>query len=507
VDPQLASLARRLEELSAQVEELREGIRQSVTIAAQDPEMSLTRARKVLEYMLRDVYERKVGEPAGTRPLENLVQRLVKDGHLPKRLAAYANAIRELGNVGTHGFGEGVTPQDVFQSLTQLVPLVEWYFQQRGPAPAAAVAPRADVLPAGGGDQQMEEPREPAGRPGPAPRPARRRWAWLALGAGAGLCAVLVWWTVLRPSPGTPATATGPVAGTRPALLDCTGDGVRAEDVRRAQEAWAKYLGRQVEESVEVAEGVGMTFVLVPPGKFRMGSPEDEKERATDEDLHEVTLTEPFDLGKTEVTQAQYQALTGANPSEFKGADRPVQQVSWEEAGDCAAKLTKERDDRHLYRLPTEAEWEYSCRGGRPVSQPFGIGDGRTLSSREANFNGFFPYGGVAEGPYLQAPRAVGSYPANALGLFDMHGNVAEWCQDRSDPSPPPGWPQPGPPGTPRLLGPGFAPGFSARVYRGGCWLYSAGYCRAARRGREAPSYRSNFLGFRLARSLPPGTR
>jgi hypothetical protein len=147
VDPQLAALARRLDELSAQVEELREGIRQSVTIAAQDPEMSLTRARKVLEYMLREVYERRVGEPAGTRPLENLAQRLVRDGHLPKRLAAYANAIRELGNVGTHAFGEKVTPQDVFQSLTQLVPLVEWYFQQRGPAPPAG-APAAPVSPA-----------------------------------------------------------------------------------------------------------------------------------------------------------------------------------------------------------------------------------------------------------------------------------------------------------------------------------------------------------------------
>jgi hypothetical protein len=106
MEPRFEDVLRRLEQLSAQVHELRDGIRQSVTIADQDPEMSLTRARKVLEYVVRGVYERRVGESPGTRPLENLLQRLVKDGHLPKRLAAYANAIRELGNVGTHGFGE-----------------------------------------------------------------------------------------------------------------------------------------------------------------------------------------------------------------------------------------------------------------------------------------------------------------------------------------------------------------------------------------------------------------
>jgi hypothetical protein len=152
MEPRFESLLQRLEQLSAEVQELREGIRQSVTIAAQDPEMSLTRARKVLEYIVRDVYQNAYAEAAGTRPLENLLQRLVKDEHLPKRLAAYANGIRELGNVGTHGFGEGVTVQDVYQSLTQLVPIVEWYFQQRGPSPAAPpVAPPApDAAPAQG---------------------------------------------------------------------------------------------------------------------------------------------------------------------------------------------------------------------------------------------------------------------------------------------------------------------------------------------------------------------
>ncbi len=283
----------------------------------------------------------------------------------------------------------------------------------------------------------------------------------------------------------------------RPPPLDCTGpDGVSAADVRKAQEAWAKHLGRNVEEKVEIGNGVTMTFVLVPPGKFRMGSPEDEKDRSRDETLHTVVLTEPFDLGKTEVTQAQYEALTGNNPSKFKGSDLPVEQVSWEEARDFGTKLTKERSDQHVYRLPTEAEWEYSCRGGRPCSQHFGIGDGRSLSSREANFVGNHPFGGADKGPFLLKTCPVGSYRANAVGLFDMHGNVLEWCADRYGPYPDGEVTNP--------TGPTEGP---FRVDRGGCWLADGEDCRGARRTRSEPGSRFSYLGFRLARSVPSGGR
>jgi formylglycine-generating enzyme required for sulfatase activity len=289
----------------------------------------------------------------------------------------------------------------------------------------------------------------------------------------------------------------GQIDGPRPRPLDCTGaDGLSAAEVRRAQEAWAKYLGRSVEKTVEIADGVKMTFVLVPPGKFRMGSPADEKEREKGETLHEVTLTEPFDLAKTEVTQAQYQGLTGDNPSKFKGADLPVETVSWEEARAYAAKLTEKRSDKHVYRLPTEAEWEYSCRGGRPSSYLFGVGEGRALSSREANFDGKSPYGGAAEGPNLEATCRVGSYPANALGLSDMHGNVGEWCGD---------WYGPYPSGD--VTNPTGPAEGSSRVIRGGSWVNGAWYCRATSRYGLEPGFRYNFLGFRLARSVPSGDK
>jgi formylglycine-generating enzyme required for sulfatase activity len=240
--------------------------------------------------------------------------------------------------------------------------------------------------------------------------------------------------------------------------------------------------------------------VLVPPGKFRMGSPTDEaghnpwEPNFDSEVLHEVTLTQPFDLGRYEVTQAQYQALTGNSPSGFKGDDNPVEQVTWDEARDFAVRLTGRRGDRHQYRLPTEAEWEYACRGGRPTSQPFGVGDGLARSSRDLNCNGNFPYAGAERGPDLHATCRVGSYAANALGLFDMHGNVWEWCADAYGPCPADSVTDPtGPPAGPN------------RVHRGGSWFDAVGNCRSALRANSPPGRRGNHIGFRLARTLPAG--
>lgn len=218
----------------------------------------------------------------------------------------------------------------------------------------------------------------------------------------------------------------GLAMGGRLEPLDCTGEaGVSAAAVRQAQAAWAQYFGRQVEEEDEIAPGVKMAFVLVPPGRFRMGSPKEEKdyirktygkpserdivEQADQEVPHEVELTQPFYLGKYPVTQAQYQAVTGKNPSAFKGAELPVECVSWEQADAFAKELSGKRELKQRYRLPTEAEWEYACRGGRPFSHPFGIGDGRSLSSLQANFWGDYPYGRAPKGPLLKKTTPVAS--------------------------------------------------------------------------------------------------
>jgi hypothetical protein len=194
MEPPVHDLLRRLDHLSDQFHELREGVQKALRIADEDPEMALTRSRKVLELVVRDVYERHLGTPAGTQPLENLLQRLVKDGHLPRRLAAYANAVRELGNVGTHAFGERVTSADVHQSLTQLLPILEWYFESERPealGPSPTPRPPAQTATAA--------PLEPK----PAVVPRQGRWrAWLAmlgLAVLLGLAGLLAWH--YRPAP------------------------------------------------------------------------------------------------------------------------------------------------------------------------------------------------------------------------------------------------------------------------------------------------------------------
>jgi hypothetical protein len=133
MDPSLQHLIDRLNQLSDQFEELRAGILRAVHIADEDPEMALIRSHKVLEYVVRDVFVRRVQEPPGTRPLENLIQRLVKDGHFPPRLEAYTETIRKLGNVGAHHFDQRISATDVYQSLTQLLPILEWYFEVERP--------------------------------------------------------------------------------------------------------------------------------------------------------------------------------------------------------------------------------------------------------------------------------------------------------------------------------------------------------------------------------------
>jgi uncharacterized protein (TIGR02996 family) len=257
-----------------------------------------------------------------------------------------------------------------------------------------------------------------------------------------------------------------------------------------------------------LTNSIGMALVLLPPGAFLMGSPPEEKGRLRDEGpQHEVAITRPFYLGAYPVTQEEYEKVIGANPSwysptggghsELKGLDTrrfPVEQVSWEDAVAFCRKLSElppeKRWDRH-YRLPTEAEWEYACRGGSRESEPFYFERPYpTLSSTQANFYGQRPYGIASQGPYPGRTTAVGSYKPNAFGLFDMHGNVREWCSDWYDeicykrsPRRDPQGPKSG----------------HRRVLRGGSCASNAGECAAARRGRNIPGYRYMTIGFRVA--------
>lgn len=231
---------------------------------------------------------------------------------------------------------------------------------------------------------------------------------------------------------------------------------------------------------------IGMEFKRIPAGSFYMGSPVAEKNRSSDEGLRLVEIKTPFYLGIYEVTQAQWRAIMSNNPSYFKGDDQPVEQVSWIDVSIFIDRLNaKEQTDK--YRLPTEAEWEYACRSG--TSGPFSFGN--CLSTAEANYNGNYPYSGCMKGEYLGKTLPVGSLRANAFGLYDMHGNVMEWCQDRYDKSSN----NPNPSHNIRNLTRDVL-----RVVRGGGWYLPAYLCRSAHRDIYRQGYGCDAIGFRVLR-------
>jgi formylglycine-generating enzyme required for sulfatase activity len=232
---------------------------------------------------------------------------------------------------------------------------------------------------------------------------------------------------------------------------------------------------------VDLGGDVQMALRRIPAKAFTMGSPSSEEGRSSDEGPQtRVTLTSGFWMGETEVTQAQYERIMGANPSSFKGATLPVETVSWNDATAFCEKLS-----RHLgttVRLPTEAEWEYACRAGTTTRFHFGDSD--------SQLGDYAWYNGNAGGK----TRPVGQKHANAWGLHDMHGNVWEWCSDWYNDKLPGG----------NVRDPGGPFSGSLRVRRGGCWFNSAQHCRSANRFRLWPFRTLSNLGFRVV-AVPAG--
>lgn len=233
---------------------------------------------------------------------------------------------------------------------------------------------------------------------------------------------------------------------------------------------------------------IGYELVKIPGGTLMMGSPEDEKGRDNDEALHEVIISSFF-MGKYPVTNEQYYEFMLTQPDmreprywrnrNFNQPTQPVVGVSWENA----MRFAKWSG----LRIPTEAEWEYACRAG--TTTPFHTGN--CLSTDQANYDGNHPYSGCAKGEYREKTIPVGSLAKNDWGLYDMHGNVWEWCSDwygedyyEKSPASDPAGPASG----------------SLRVLRGGGWYDGAGYCRSAFRNYDDPGFRYDDIGFRLAK-------
>jgi formylglycine-generating enzyme required for sulfatase activity len=215
-----------------------------------------------------------------------------------------------------------------------------------------------------------------------------------------------------------------------------------------------------------------MKFVLLQRGEFLMGSPDAEPGHQANERLHSVRIAKPFYIGAYEVTQREWSAVMGSNPSHFRsfGAGLPVEEVNWYEVHEFIRRLNARGAGR--FRLPTEAEWEYACRAG--TSTPYAFGS--QLSTADANYDGRYPLPGQAMGEYRGRPIAVGSLRANKWGLYDMHGNVWEWCEDAYD--------------------------SERKIIRGGSWYFNADSARCALRYTHRPQDRGFSLGFRLVREV-----
>ena len=239
--------------------------------------------------------------------------------------------------------------------------------------------------------------------------------------------------------------------------------------------------GEKVE--LELPADVVMTFAWCPAGSFRMGG----TIQIDEQPIHKVTLTNGFYMGIYPVTQAQWRAVMGTDPSHFKGANRPVESVTWHQCNEFCMKLSGLIKGQVTVLLPSEAEWEYACRAGTTTEYHFG----NVLNTDLANYDGSYSFNNSPKGKCRKETTDVGTFPANSWGLYDVHGNVWEWCRDAKRTYT-----------ADDQIDPDGQPNNDTFVLRGGSWRYSPGYCRAAYRSRNTPSYSGCNCGFRVM--FPP---
>ena len=244
----------------------------------------------------------------------------------------------------------------------------------------------------------------------------------------------------------------------------------------------------------DLGNGVRLEMVEIPGGEFWMGSPDGEG-NDSERPQHKVTVPS-FYLGKYPVTQEQWQVVIGSNPSKFQGVKRPVEQVSWDDAVEFCRKLSLKMG--RIYRLPSEAEWEYACRAG--TTTPFHFG--ATLTAEIANYDAKNTYASGPKGEYRERTTDVGSFPPNAFGLHDMHGNVQEWCADNRYNNYE-GVPVDGSAWIDKKINDSDNDKKVTKVLRGGSWVDRPSHCYSAYRCRNYPDRGYGYFGVRVA-CVPP---
>jgi formylglycine-generating enzyme required for sulfatase activity len=318
-------------------------------------------------------------------------------------------------------------------------------------------------------------------------RDRRKVLQWLGLGSAGMFVAGLAGQEALkRGRSSTPSPSASPSNASLPDLEDFSFEVATVN--KQGQEA-----PRQTMKAKHFVENLGnsvtLQMVAIPGGTFQMGSPTTEKSRYSGESPQHSVNVSAFSIGRYPVTQAQYEAVMGKNPSHFKGAKRPVEQVSWNDAQEFCKKLSQKTG--RTYRLPSEAEWEYACRA--KTTTPFHFGE--TMTSALANYDATVTYQSEPKGEYREQTTDVGIFPANAFGLCDMHGNVWEWCEDiyhknyEGAPTDGSAW--------------NVGGESNIRVLRGGSWIYNPRVCRSAARSWYVAGIRYLYFGFRVVCSAP----
>jgi formylglycine-generating enzyme required for sulfatase activity len=369
--------------------------------------------------------------------------------------------------------------------------------------PAFLAGPGDPVEPAAPAEplRRPQQPQEPqpasSSQPAVAPRApsAGPRSTSTSSESGGPMAAPTTTPTAAEPPQESPGPAQPAPARPSPALPGLTPHSFRLETVRivRVGNGWeVQRQPLQLEGSIEdLGGGVTLPLLRIPAGEFVMGSPADEPTRASDEGPQHLVRVPEFWMGQTPITQAQWRAVMGSNPSRFRGKPdsdrRPVEQVSWHEAMAFCRRLSQRNGLLH-YTLPSEAQWEYACRAG--TRTPFGFGE--TISPALGNYDGNFAYADGPKGEYRRQTTPVGMFPANDWGLHDMHGNVWEWCADHWH-SNYEGAPDDGRPWLDENVSEE-----TSRLLRGGSWSRRPRGCRSACRSFQHPVIRFSFLGFRV---------